>query len=76
MELCLIDFEAWCGGKSTLDYIIENGGTEAVEALENALCELYPDGLTETALNDILWFDDEWCLEVAGVKEVDEDEDF
>ena len=31
--------------------------------------ELYPDGLSETALNDLLWFDDAFIFEALGIRE-------
>ena len=35
--------------------------------------EIYPDGLTMTELNDILWFDSEWVLSSLGIiEEVEE----
>lgn len=60
----LADFEAWSGGEHTKCKIVKVGsGTEFMEALQ----EHYPDGLTETELNDLLWFDDEWCYELVGL---------
>ena len=37
-------------------------------SLENILEELYPDGMTETELNDLLWFDSESVYEWLGAK--------
>lgn len=64
-ELELSRFEAWGGGEYTLDRVINEG---KVEELEKALEELYPDGLDETTLNDILWFEDEWIFEMCGIR--------
>ena len=36
--------------------------------LENILEELYPDGMTETELNDLLWFDSESVYEWLGIR--------
>ena len=75
-EITLADFEAWSGARETLQHIIDEGGCEQLEAV---LEDLYPDGMTDTQLNDILWFEPEWCYEMAGVSdpnaEDDEDED-
>ena len=55
-ELDLNSFEAWSGAKETLERIQREG---KCTELENILEELYPDGMTETELNDLLWFDSE-----------------
>lgn len=62
----LCDFEAWSGGKDTKDTILENGKGDEFDSL---IEELYPDGLSETQLNDILWFDSDWCFEMLNITE-------
>lgn len=62
-------FKAWSGAVSTLERII-NEGKEA--DFESLLDELFPDGLTETVLNDILWFDADWVYEALGMECDDE----
>lgn len=37
--------------------------------------ELYPDGIDMTQLNDILWFESEWVLDMIGIKDGDDDEE-
>ena len=74
-ETNLANFEAWSGAVDTLNHIINEGGCEQLEAV---LEDIYPDGLTDTQLNDILWFEPEWCFEMAGVSDPyaeDEDEE-
>ena len=71
-EISIRNFEAWSGAVATKDLIIENNKEDEFDAL---IEELYPDGIDETQLNDILWFDDEWVLESLGIKEEDEDEE-
>lgn len=63
-ELDLDHFEAWSGAVSTLDRIKENGLTRQ---FENILEELYPDGMSETELNDLLWFDSDSVYEWLGL---------
>ena len=70
-DIYLYDFEAWSGARDTLDRIIDEG---KCEELEGMLEELYPDGMTDTELNDLLWFDWEEVFEWLGIKE-EEDED-
>ena len=65
-EMSLKNFKAWSGAKDTLNKLIE---LDKCEDLEFILDDLYPDGLTETQLNDILWFEDEWIYETLGIEE-------
>lgn len=64
-ELNLYDFKAWSGAKSTLERVIDEG---KVEILESVLEDCYPEGLTETGLNDILWFESNWVYEMCGIR--------
>lgn len=64
-ELDLNNFEAWSGAKGTLERIQREG---KCAELENVLEELYPDGMTETELNDLLWFDSESVYEWLGIR--------
>ena len=64
-ELDLNSFQAWSGAKETLERIQREG---KCEELENVLEELYPDGMTETELNDLLWFDSESVYEWLGIR--------
>lgn len=78
-EINIADFKAWSGATNTLDRIIAEDKCDELEAI---LEDLYPDGISETELNDLLWFDAEtvfgWlgirteseiCSELAEVKE-------
>ena len=64
-ELDLNSFEAWSGAKETLERIQREG---KCAELENILEELHPDGMTETELNDLLWFDSESVYEWLGIR--------
>ena len=37
--------------------------------------DMYPDGLTATELNDLLWFDADWVLSMVGIEEEPEGDD-
>lgn len=63
-EIGIEDFEAWSGAEKTLARIINEG---AARDFEQAIEEIYPNGLTETELNDLLRFEPEWCFRVCGV---------
>ena len=58
-------FTAWSGATDTQDRIINEG---KAEQFDNLIEELYPDGLSETTLNDLLWFEDEWIFEMLGIE--------
>ena len=64
-ELDLNSFEAWSGAKDTLDRIQREG---KCSLLEQILEDIYPDGMTETELNDLLWFDSESVYEWLGIR--------
>lgn len=62
VETSLENFEAWSGGRDTLEVLIERGLCDTVEAcLEEALGE----DVSDTDINDTLWFERdmiaEWC---------------
>jgi len=67
----LRNFDAWSGATSTKEQIIAAG---EADNFDNLIEELYPDGLSETALNDLLWFDSEWLFQQLGIEEESEEE--
>ena len=46
--------------------------THGAEQFDSLIDELYPDGLTDTQLNDLLWFEEDWLFEMLGI-EIDEE---
>lgn len=66
-NLGLIDFKSWSGATDTKNTIIENGKESDFNYL---IEELYPNGLSETTLNDLLWFDDEFIFEQLNIKNI------
>lgn len=63
-------FEAWSGAIDTKQAILDaNKGDE----FDSLMDELYPDGLSETQLNDILWFEEDWIFEMLGINEDEEE---
>jgi hypothetical protein len=67
----LSEFEAWSGATDNWKKIIKAGkGKAFITALE----DFYPDGIDEVALNDLLWFEDEFVLHLVGLKTDDEEE--
>ena len=65
----LSDFNAWSGAKDTKETILNAGKEDNFDMLIN---ELYPDGLSETNLNDLLWFETDWIYENLGISEEDQ----
>lgn len=72
-EIDIRNFEPWSGAVETYDRIWNEG---KIDDLESLIDELYPDGIDETKLNDILWFEDEWLYEALGIEDEEgEDEE-
>ena len=69
-EISLENFEAWSGAVDTIERVREEG---KCEELESILEDLYPDGMSETELNDLLWFEPETVYEWLGIEEEEED---
>ena len=74
-EESLSNFEWWSGAVATADRIWEERGTEGWNELEAILEDAYPDGMDETELNDLLWFEPETVYEWLGIGDEEEDED-
>ena len=71
-ETTLQDFNTWSGATETKETILNaNKGAE----FDNLIEELYPDGINETQLNDILWFESDWVFENLGISEDENEED-
>ena len=70
-ELDLTRFEPWSGAVNTYNTIYN---ADKLNGLESLLEELYPDGIEETQLNDLLWFESEWVLESLGIEEDEKEE--
>ena len=73
-EQSLADFKFWSGAETTAQRIWEEQGSEGFDQLEAILEDLYPDGIDETDLNDLLWFDADTVYERLGIDD-DDDED-
>lgn len=73
MKIITTKYTPWSGAIDTYNTIVEAGKEEEFESL---IEELYPDGIEEVALNDILWFESDFILESLGLSEEDEEEDY
>ena len=65
-EMGIKDFEAWSGAVETKKIIIDKGMAEEFDSLIKAV---YPEGINETHLNDILWYNAEAIFEILGISE-------
>ena len=74
-EQSLADFKFWSGAETTAQHIWEEQGSEGFDQLEAILEDLYPDGIDETDLNDLLWFDADTVYEWLGIGNKEEEEE-
>ena len=68
----LANFDAWSGAVDTKQAILDAHKGDEFDYL---IGELYPNGLSETELNDLLWFEEDWIFEMLGINQ-DEEEEF
>ena len=64
-EISLRNFEGWSGAVDTLNTLTD----EQKDDLEAILEDLYPDGIDETSLNDLLWFENDAIAEWLGFED-------
>ena len=70
-ETRLSNFEFWSGAKSNAEEL----SLSQFEQLEFILEDLYPDGMTDTQLNDLFWFDFDAIKEWLGISDEEEEEE-
>lgn len=61
-EQSLSKFNFWSGARDTADKLTE----DEFEIIENTLEELYPEGMSETKVNDFFWFEDDYIAKMLG----------
>lgn len=61
-ETNLQDFEFWSGAKELADCLTP----EELRDIESYIEDLYPDGLTETQINDLFWFEPDFISDIIG----------
>ena len=71
-EITLEEFEPWANAIETKDLIIKKGKEKEFNVL---IEECYPEGITETGLNDLLRFEEKWIYECLGITEEDNEEE-
>ena len=63
-EQSLRNFEFWSGAKANAEMMT----TEELDSVENEFEELYPDGMTDTEINDLFWFDFDYVCDLIGLE--------
>ena len=58
------NYKPWSGAVSTYETIAEE---DKLDDLDFLLEELYPEGISESHLNDILWFESDWVFAQLGI---------
>ena len=61
-ETNLTDFDFWSGAK----YFADKLTYSELETISEQLQGLYPDGMTDTQINDIFWFEEDFICKLIG----------
>ena len=68
-ELSLSNFDFWSGAKERAQMLT----IDELNEIERQLEDVYPEGMDETQINDIFWFDFDWVAQMIGYED---EEDF
>ena len=58
-EVKLSNFEFWSGAETFVSYLEKS----ELDTIESILEDIYPEGMNETAINDLFWFDQDTIAE-------------
>ena len=67
-EESLRNFNFWCGACDTVNYLTD----EELDKIEIILEECNPEGMEETEINDLFWFEEDNIAEWLGYSSFDE----
>lgn len=70
-EESLRNFEFWSGAKENAKEFTD----EQLDQIEAILEDMYPEGMDETEINDLFWFEPETLREWLGIEEEEEEEE-
>ena len=70
-EMNLRDFEFWSGAKSNAETLTY----QQLDTVESILEDAYPDGMSETQINDFFWFAFDTIREWLGIEDKEEEEE-
>ena len=71
-ENSLNHFEFWSGGADRASVLTE----EQMDQVEQALEMAFPDGINETYLNDLFWFEKDYIACLCGFDSFEDPEEF
>lgn len=69
-EKSLRNFEFWSGAKENAKEFTD----EQIDQIEAILEDMYPEGMDETEINDLFWFEPETLREWLGIDEEKDEE--
>lgn len=67
-EVSGYDFDFWSGAKDRVKYL----KVDEIEQIFSMLEEIYPDGMSETEVNDFFWFEEDTIAEWLGYDSFEE----
>lgn len=67
-EVSGYEFEFWSGAKDRANYLTY----DEIEKVFSILEEIYPDGMSETEINDFFWFEEDTIAEWLGYDSFEE----
>ena len=70
-EQSLSNFNFWSGAKDNASELTD----AQLDTIESILEDIYPDGMDETSVNELFWFDFETVKEWLGLTEEEEEEE-
>ena len=67
-ESSLNNFEFWSGAKDRTKYL----NYKDFDIIESMLEDLYPEGVSDTTINDLFWFEEDTIAEWLGYTDFEE----
>lgn len=67
-EVSGYEFEFWAGAKDRVNYLTY----DEIEKVFSILEEIYPEGMSETEVNDFFWFEEDTIAEWLGYNSFEE----
>lgn len=71
VEESLSNFKFWSGAKENANSLT----SVQLDEVETILEDLYPEGMSDTQINDLFWFEFDTVKEWLGIEEEEEEED-
>ena len=71
-DMSLEDYESSEQGQETLDQIKEAG---KIEQLDDLITEMYPNGVNETTLDDLLSYESDWLFDMLGMSKAEDSDE-